>query len=169
MAADFQIRTIFNRRACSSELRCGRSALMESQQLERFFTHHSRGKATHFDGFETVLGIAQRRRMAATDVIQTVIAPALYPMLHTVARVLRLSHHHIKVSRARGTITAFARVLVVRPSVPLGFVAYMNGLARDCLREMFPEFTRFRADHYVNPLCKAGIYVGNGSLGRRFL
>jgi hypothetical protein len=37
----------------------------------------------------------------------------------------------------------FRHHLVVTPSTPLAISGYMRGLARDCLKESFPEFTRF--------------------------
>ena len=47
------------------------------------------------------------------------------------------------MSGARGQDYSFVTRLLVTPSAALILSDYISGLARDCLKESFPEFTRF--------------------------
>jgi len=53
------------------------------------------------------------------NAFSSVIAWALYPALPTITRRLRLYLHLREMLGTRGSITAFARDLVVEPSAPL--------------------------------------------------
>jgi len=64
------------------------------------------------------------------------------------------SEHIIISGRCRALVGGlfFRHRLLVAPSAPLDLAIYMRGLAQDCLRESFPEFTRC----LVLPLTRQG-------------
>lgn len=64
---------------------------------------------------------------------QFVTAWALYPTPQLLTQLLRLSHALWKRPGSRAFITAFARNVVVTPSIALGIAPYIDGLARYCL------------------------------------
>src|SRR5439155_1196474 len=65
-------------------------------------------------------------------VVSSVTVSALYPIPLHVPMQLRPCLHPLLGQEARGLVTAFARSLVVTPSITLGLSAYIYGLARRC-------------------------------------
>ena len=92
-------------------------------------------------------------------VVSCVTVPALYPILLHVPMQLRPCLHpwtaKIALNRplgqeARGLVTAFARSLVVTPSITLGLSAYIYGLARRFPIWRFAEFILFKLTYKLS-------------------
>jgi len=93
------------------------------------------------DSFERILQITPRRWVGYPHIIQLCYRAAFY--LHFNMSPYCSGYIIPFGLRALASDYTFVTEVAVTPSLSLTISGYIQGLARDCLRESFPEFTQF--------------------------